>query len=471
MTTTDSSQGCWTFWIDRGGTFTDVIGVDGEGAEHTLKLLSSSPSYEDAAVEAMRRMLSVEPGAVFPAAHVAAIKMGTTVATNALLERKGARTLFVTTQGFGDAVLIGDQSRPELFALKIVRPEPLYAGVVEAVERLAADGAVVTPLDEEALAGRLAMANAVGFTSVAIAFLHSDLNPAHELAAGEIARGAGFDDVTLSHEASPLPRFAPRAETAIADAYLTPVLRAYVRQVAEAVNGAPLWFMTSAGGLVRAETTPPKDPNDSNSRDFTVMVTPKFGPGDMKKVGAGFVADADATNCDFNKDGNIDFAIGNDEGICSSACALDKECTEYSNFLARRTFRLTVIDANKQIGTVQANASASSTFDPVAMRGVPIRSFSGTLHFFSGGSQFTIEARCSDDIVIDLAANPLGNDRLCASDADCASYNSEVATYACQQLPSGERACRSVPTENDRGFAPPPLACVFPRTGLDNNPE
>ena len=160
MTTAPENGARWTFWIDRGGTFTDVIGVDGAGAEHTLKLLSASPSYEDAAVEAMRRMLSVEPGAVFPAAHVAAIKMGTTVATNALLERKGARTLFVTTQGFGDSVLIGDQSRPELFALKIVRPEPLYAGVVEAVERLAADGAVVTPLDEEVLVERLAMAKA-----------------------------------------------------------------------------------------------------------------------------------------------------------------------------------------------------------------------------------------------------------------------------------------------------------------------
>jgi len=259
MTTVQDRQGCWTFWIDRGGTFTDVIGVDGAGGEHTLKLLSSSPSYEDAAVEAMRRLLGVADGDVFPAERVAAIKMGTTVATNALLERKGARTLFVTTEGFADSVLIGDQSRPDLFALEIVRPAPLYAGVVEARERLAADGAVVMPLDCDALAEKLTAAKAEGFTSVAIAFLHSDLNPAHELAADEIAAAAGFDYVTLSHEASPLPRFVPRAETAIADAYLTPVLRAYVRQVAEAVNGAPLWFMTSAGGLVRAEAFRGKD--------------------------------------------------------------------------------------------------------------------------------------------------------------------------------------------------------------------
>jgi 5-oxoprolinase (ATP-hydrolysing) len=259
MTTAPDTGGLWTFWIDRGGTFTDVIGRDGEGIEHTLKLLSSSPSYEDAAVEAMRRLLGVADGDAFPADRVAAIKMGTTVATNALLERKGAKTLFVTTQGFADSVLIGDQSRPELFALKLVRPEPLYAGVVEAVERLGAEGEVVTPLDADALAERLAAAKTQGFESVAIAFLHSDLNPAHELAAGDIARAAGFADVTLSHEASPLPRFVPRAETSIADAYLTPVLRAYVRQVAGAVNGAPLWFMTSAGGLVRAEAFRGKD--------------------------------------------------------------------------------------------------------------------------------------------------------------------------------------------------------------------
>jgi len=252
MTTVAENAPGWTFWIDRGGTFTDVIGRAPDGTEQTLKLLSASPSYPDAAVEAMRRLLAVEPGAPFPAGQVAAIKMGTTVATNALLERKGAKTLLVTTRGFADAVVIGDQSRPDLFALDILRPEPLYSGVVEADERLAADGSVVAPLDAAALAADLARARADGFTSVAIAFLHSDLNPDHERAAGEIARAAGFDYVALSHEVSPLPRFVPRAETAVADAYLTPVLRAYVEQVARAVEGAPLWFMTSAGALVRA---------------------------------------------------------------------------------------------------------------------------------------------------------------------------------------------------------------------------
>jgi len=243
----------FSFWIDRGGTFTDVIGRAEDGSEVSMKLLSASPAYTDSAVEGMRRILGAAPGEPFPAHRVEAIKMGTTVATNALLERRGAKTLLVTTEGFADALLIGDQARPDLFALSIEKPAPLYSGVVEAAERLAADGAVVRPLDESALRVRLEAAVAEGFTSAAIAFLHADLNPEHERLAGEIARAAGFDFVALSCEVSPLPRFVPRAETTVADAYLTPVLQAYVRRVAEATLGAPLYFMTSAGGLVRAE--------------------------------------------------------------------------------------------------------------------------------------------------------------------------------------------------------------------------
>ncbi|MFN3858436.1 MAG: hydantoinase B/oxoprolinase family protein [Caulobacter sp.] len=253
------TQGKWSFWIDRGGTFTDVVARTPDGEERTLKLLSASPAYPDAAVEAMRRLLGAEPGAPFPADRVEAIKMGTTVATNALLERKGAPTLLVTTEGFADALMIGDQSRPHLFALELVRPDPLYGRVIEAAGRLGADGGEVAPLDEQALARSLEEARAEGWTSVAIAFLHSDLNPAHELAAGRLAETAGFAHVALSHEVSPLPRFIPRAETAVADAYLTPVLQAYVDQVAGAVAGAPLWFMTSAGGLVRADAFRGKD--------------------------------------------------------------------------------------------------------------------------------------------------------------------------------------------------------------------
>jgi 5-oxoprolinase (ATP-hydrolysing) len=243
----------FSFWIDRGGTFTDVIGRRHDGLETSLKLLSASPAYTDSAVEGMRRILGAGPGEPFPAARVEAIKMGTTVATNALLERAGARTLLVVTEGFADALVIGDQARPELFALTIRRPPPLYSGVVEAGERLAADGTVIRALEPGALRRKLGEAVEAGFTSVAIAFLHSDLNPEHEVLAGELAQEAGFPFVALSHEVSPLPRFVPRAETTVADAYLTPILQAYVRRVAEAVEGAPLYFMTSAGGLVRAE--------------------------------------------------------------------------------------------------------------------------------------------------------------------------------------------------------------------------
>jgi 5-oxoprolinase (ATP-hydrolysing) len=255
MTIVDSEtkRYIWSIWIDRGGTFTDVLGLDGDGVIHSLKLLSASDAYADAAVEGMRRMLNVPPGAPFPAERISAIKMGTTVATNALLERTGARTLFVTTGGFADALAIGDQTRPHLFALDIVKPQPLYAGVVEADERLDAAGSILCALDETALARRLRAAVAQGFTAAAIAFLHADLNPVHERRAGEIARAAGFAFVALSHEVSPLPRFIPRAETTVADAYLTPALQAYAARVSQALNGAPLWFMTSAGGLVRAE--------------------------------------------------------------------------------------------------------------------------------------------------------------------------------------------------------------------------
>jgi len=254
----------WRFWIDRGGTFTDVIGQrDAKhplgGHETSLKLLSASSAYPDAAVEAMRRILDVGAGEPFPADRVRSIKMGTTVATNALLERAGAKTLFVTTRGFADSILIGDQARPDLFALTIRRPAPLYSGVAEADERLDAQGGVVRPLDRAALAETLRACVAQGYVSAAIAFLHADLDPAHELAAGEIAKAVGFQFVALSHEVSPLPRFIPRAETTVADAYLTPVLRDYVRGVESAVAGAPLYFMTSAGGLVRAQAFRGKD--------------------------------------------------------------------------------------------------------------------------------------------------------------------------------------------------------------------
>ena len=252
MSTANTADARWTFWIDRGGTFTDVIGLSPQGATVTLKLPSRSRDYEDAAIEAMRRLLDLSHDDAFPADRVAAIRLGTTVATNALLERKGAKTLLITTLGFADALIIGDQRRPDLFALKVMRPPPLFAKVIEADERLSADGSVVRPLDEAALAAALDQASAEGFESAAVAFMHSDLNPDHELRAAGMARAAGIGFVAVGAEVSPLPRFLARAETAVVDAYLTPVLRAYVDRLAKAVGQADLTFMTSAGGLVRA---------------------------------------------------------------------------------------------------------------------------------------------------------------------------------------------------------------------------
>ena len=247
------APGLWSFWIDRGGTFTDVIGAAPDGVLRTLKLPSASGDYPDAAVEGMRRLLDVAPNAPFPAAQVAAIKIGTTVATNALLQRAGAKALFVTTAGFADALEIGDQTRPNLFALDIVKPPPLYAGVIEADERMGADGTVVRALDEAAVRAALERAASEGYESVAIAFLHSDLNDAHERRAAKIAREVAGWTVVTGAEVSPLPRFIPRAQTTVIDAYLTPVVRRYVQGVARAVAGAPLFFMTSGGGLARAE--------------------------------------------------------------------------------------------------------------------------------------------------------------------------------------------------------------------------
>ncbi len=243
----------WTFWIDRGGTFTDIVATDPAGAVRVSKVPSRSSAGDDPVVAAMRVLMDADEAAPFPADRVAAIRIGTTVATNALLERKGARTLLVTTEGFADALLIGDQTRPHLFALDIAARMPLHAEVREARERLASDGSVVRPLDTAHLAAALERARADGIESVAIAFMHSDLDARHEDAARDLAVAAGFTSVTTSANVSPLPRFLPRAETTVADAYLTPSLQAYVERLAVQTGGAPLYFMTSSGGLARAE--------------------------------------------------------------------------------------------------------------------------------------------------------------------------------------------------------------------------
>ena len=232
----------WQFWIDRGGTFTDVVGRAPDGALHTLKLLSDNPEqYRDAAVEGIRRLLQLKAGEPILPSQVDCVKMGTTVATNALLERKGERTLLVTTRGFRDALRIAYQNRPRLFDRHIVLPELLYERVVEAIERVGAHGDVVLPLDEAALRRDLQAAFDAGIRGCAIVFMHGYRYTAHEQAAAKIARALGFTQVSVSHEVSPLMKLVSRGDTTVVDAYLSPILRRYVDQVS-----APLAWATSA---------------------------------------------------------------------------------------------------------------------------------------------------------------------------------------------------------------------------------
>ncbi|MDH5246067.1 MAG: 5-oxoprolinase, partial [Betaproteobacteria bacterium] len=242
----------WRFAIDRGGTFTDVVGVAPGGALHTCKVLSRDPHRpEDPALRGIRQLLALHGGAT---PHVAEVRLGTTVATNALLERQGARTLLVTSEGMRDALLIGYQERPDIFARAIRRPLPLYSQVIEVPERVTATGDVLVPLDEAALRQALVQARQDGIEAVAIAFLHGFRHPAHEARAAAIAREAGFGEVIASHAAAPLLGYIARGDTTVADAYLSPVLLRYTTQFQRslrAVHGdVAVSFMQSNGGLV-----------------------------------------------------------------------------------------------------------------------------------------------------------------------------------------------------------------------------
>jgi 5-oxoprolinase (ATP-hydrolysing) len=250
----------WEFWIDRGGTFTDIVARRPDGQLVTHKLLSENPErYRDAAVAGIRHLLGLQPGEPISAAQVACVKMGTTVATNALLERKGEPTLLVTTKGFRDALRIAYQNRPRLFDRHIVLPELLYERVIEAQQRIGAHGEVVEPLDEAHLRERLWAAFDAGLRSVAIVFLHGYRYTAHEQAAARLAREVGFTQVSTSHETSPLMKFVSRGDTTVVDAYLSPILRRYVDQVAAEMPDVPLYFMQSSGGLTDARRFQGKD--------------------------------------------------------------------------------------------------------------------------------------------------------------------------------------------------------------------
>ena len=251
-----NNGGKWQFWIDRGGTFTDVVARTPEGKILARKLLSEHPgAYRDAALEGIRQFLGVPTGAPIPSEHIASVKMGTTVATNALLERKGDATLLVITHGLKDQLEIGTQARPDIFAKKIVKPEMLYTRVVEAVERVRADGTVETPLDLTSLKTQLKEARADGIDAVAIVFMHAYAYPEHERQAAALARELGFGQVSASHAVSPLIKIVARGDTSVADAYLSPILRRYVERVSSAFDheDTRVLFMASSGGLKSAE--------------------------------------------------------------------------------------------------------------------------------------------------------------------------------------------------------------------------
>jgi len=250
----------WQFWIDRGGTFTDVVGKRPDGSLVTHKLLSENPEhYRDAAVAGIRHLLGLKAGEPVTPELVECVKMGTTVATNALLERKGEATLLVTTQGFGDALRIAYQNRPRLFDRQIVLPELLYSAVVEAQERVSVDGEVLQPLDEPHLRAQLLNAHAQGVRSLAIVFMHGWRHTAHEQAAARLAREVGFTQVSTSHQTSPMMKLVSRGDTTVVDAYLSPILGRYVNQMASEMPGVKLMFMQSSGGLTDAQVFAGKD--------------------------------------------------------------------------------------------------------------------------------------------------------------------------------------------------------------------
>ena len=250
----------WEFWIDRGGTFTDIVARRPDGALLTHKLLSENPEqYSDAAVAGIRKLLGIAPDETISPTQVEAVKMGTTVATNALLERKGEPMILLITRGFRDALRIAYQNRPRLFDRHIVLPELLYREAIEVDERIDAQGAIVSALDEAAVRRDLDAAYAAGYRAAAIVLMHGYRYHQHEARIEEIARAIGFTQVSVSHKVSPLMKLVSRGDTTVVDAYLSPILRRYVNQVASQMHGVRLLFMQSNGGLTDAHRFQGKD--------------------------------------------------------------------------------------------------------------------------------------------------------------------------------------------------------------------
>ena len=256
----EEHMGAVQFWIDRGGTFTDIVARAPDGGLTTLKLLSQNPDrYRDAAIAGIKTALGLELEAPILPGTVEAVKMGTTVATNALLERQGERTLLVVNRGFADALRIGNQTRPRLFDLDIRLPSMLYERVAEVGGRVGIDGSEIEALDETGASRAFAEARAAGINACAIVLMHAWKYPEHERRLAALARAAGFAQVSASHQVSALLRLVPRGDTTVVDAYLSPILRRYVDQIAAELEGVRLYFMQSSGGLADAAGFQGKD--------------------------------------------------------------------------------------------------------------------------------------------------------------------------------------------------------------------
>src|SRR5215470_12700872 len=267
----------WDFWIDRGGTFTDVVGRRPDGTLTAHKLLSENPeAYRDAAVQGIRDLLHLKKGETIPKGRVGAVKMGTTVATNALLERKGDRTLLVTTKGFRDALRVGYQNRPKIFAKHIIKPEMLFERVVEVDERVRADGTVEKTPGLDAVRADLEEALSYGIKAVAIVFMHAYRFPEHEKQVAALARQMGFAQVSVSHEVSPLIKLVGRGDTTVVDAYLSPILRRYVAQVAGELRGGALSSPSPPGG-----GSAPKAPGWGGGATEQITPTRRASRGDL----------------------------------------------------------------------------------------------------------------------------------------------------------------------------------------------
>lgn len=337
----------WEFWIDRGGTFTDLLAKKPNGEIVTHKLLSENPEqYQDAAIQGIRDLFELDEGELIPVENITTVRMGTTVATNALLEKKGERTLLVTTAGFKDALRIAYQQRPDLFALDIELPEMLYSAVVEAQERMSAEGKVLLPLDEKDIFEKLQRHYQQGFHSVAVLLMHGYQYQTHEKRIGEIAARLGYEQISLSHQVSPLIKYVSRGDTTMVDAYLSPVLRHYVNQVEASLPDTELLFMQSSGALTEAHQFQGKD---------AILSGPAGGV-------VGMVETAKAAG--FHK--LIGFDMG---GTSTDVCHYNgEEAEEYERTLEAQIAGVRVRAPMMQIHTVAAGGGSILNFDGLRFR-------------------------------------------------------------------------------------------------------